>query len=729
MSSEKRLVLFLVLSMALMFGTKELMDRFGLTPPPPPARDFDPAVAKPGDPKAANPAVVAAAPEVKVTVAEQAAPKPGNPPPLAVVPPNELVLGSTADGSDAGYRMELRLEQAGAGVATLASSRYDAELVDGQKARRPLRLIQPNPKSPPSFALNLAKAKAETGVGTDEPAATPPGPAAAPGLDSRTWEVVRDDKGRAVRPISKPDPATKKAVEGQELVFRSPPGEPGGLVITKRFRLYKGQDGFEFEIGLESPDGERTVAYELLGPHGIPIEGEWYTGTFRDVFFGQDNAVVTRSASDVYKARDEPERFQTLPIRYAGVENQYFAVLVAPQTSEVRINRETSAKVIQVDALHPEKADVAVEFLSRPEPVGPNRPATHAYRVYAGPKTVEGLEPFGADELASYRKNQWFNIPGGAAVAKYVIDPLLKRVYALTAQVSRLFGGKRGNYGIAIILLTMTVKLILFPLGRKTAASAKKMQDLQPLIAVLKEKYGDDKERITKETLALYKQYGVNPAGGCLPALVQLPVFVGLWQALNNSVSLRHAPFLYIQNLAAPDMLFRFPVEIPYLGNYFNLLPFLVVSLQLVQTRLFAPPALTEEAKMQQSMMKYLMFFMAFMFYKVPSGLGLYFITSSLWAIGERLLVPKLEARKKANAPAIVPGADLPNGGPPPRPANGWRDKLERKLNAIMEEAAHDKTIRNNANPPGTSNNGGGNGRDPDKGRPRPKSGGGGKRR
>ncbi len=212
----------------------------------------------------------------------------------------------------------------------------------------------------------------------------------------------------------------------------------------------------------------------------------------------------------------------------------------------------------------------------------------------------------------------------------------------------------------------MLVRLIMFPLSRKQAISAKKMQDLQPLLKEIQQKYKDDKEKQTKETMALYSRNGVNPVGGCLPALIQLPIFVGLWQALNTSVQLRHASFLYIQDLAAPDMLFPFPWgETPWLGHYFNLLPLLVVGLMLVQTKLFSPPATTPEAEMQQKMMKYMMVFMAVMFYKVPSGLGIYFITSSLWQICERLLLPK---RAAAHAAQVKE-----EGGDPDGPGdNGW---------------------------------------------------------
>ncbi len=234
--------------------------------------------------------------------------------------------------------------------------------------------------------------------------------------------------------------------------------------------------------------------------------------------------------------------------------------------------------------------------------------------------------------------------PCAPEIARFFITPILAFTYDLTNRVSHLFGGSSGNYGIAIILLTLIVRGLMFPIGRKQALAAQKMQQLQPHLKELQDKYKDDKERLTKETFALYKKHGVNPVAGCLPALIQLPIFVGLWQALNTSFALRHAPFLWIHDLAAPDMLFRFPFasEVPFLGHWFNALPIVVVSLMIVQTKLFAPPATTPEAEMQQKTMKFMMIFMGFMFYKVPSGLGLYFITSSLWAIGERLLLPKI---------------------------------------------------------------------------------------
>jgi YidC/Oxa1 family membrane protein insertase len=366
-------------------------------------------------------------------------------------------------------------------------------------------------------------------------------------------------------------------------------------------------------------------------------------------------------------------------LRFAGIENQYFADLVEPDPpptgEEDRIDARAVAVVLHKNVdpvthsdVEPQKADIGVRIISKPFPVGPNQPLVHTYKVFTGPKTAEALRPYGAEVLASYRKNQW--IPFAPELARFVITPTLAMTYQVTAKVAGLFGGKAGNYGIAIILLTILVRGLMFPLGRKQALAAQKMQELQPHLKELQDKYKDDKEQLTKETFALYKRHGVNPLGGCLPALIQLPIFVGLWQALNTSFPLRHAEFLWIRDLAAPDMMFRFPVEIPFLGHWFNLLPFVVIGLMLFQTKLFSPPATNPEQEMQQKMMKYMMIFMGVMFYKVPSGLGIYFITSSLWAIGERLLLPKM-AHSHAHA---VAGPDLADGEPGGEKGPGRRE-------------------------------------------------------
>jgi YidC/Oxa1 family membrane protein insertase len=732
MSNEKRFILCILLIFGWVMVAPNLFRSLGLLPPTPkkaaPA-DLAKAAAKPGageagvagkekekDGQAQRPATAEKAladAGGKPAPASEINPKAAAPA-VTLVPASELVLGSATDKTSGGYRLELQLEQKGAGVDSALSSRFDAEFEGRRNPHSPLRLIARDPFAPaslsltfggdPTAPLNKKMDKPEAGTEADA-AELVPDPENL--LDSVLWNVVRDPEGRAVRPLSGTDPATGAAVEGQEVIFQTTGSN--GVKVTKTFRLWQMANGFEVELKFESPEKDRTFTYNLYGPHGIPIEGEWYTGTFREVFFGTYNRgtvkVDTHTAYDI--AKGKPIDSTALPLRFTGVENQYFANLMAlvpaPTSDDDRIDRETRAVTFHKDEKSLQKSNVGVRMSSKPLHVGPNLPVVHTYRVFTGPKTEEALAPYNASMLASYRKSSF--IPGASYVARFVITPTLSFTYDLTRWVARLFGGSSGNWGIAIILLTLTVKLLMFPLGRKQAIMAQRTQALQPELKKIQEKHKDDKDKTeqTRETFALYKKHGVNPVSGCIPALIQLPIFVGLWQALNTSVSLRHSPFLWINDLAAPDMLARLPVDVMFLGHWFNLLPILVVGLMLFQTKLFAPPATTPEAEMQQKTMKFMMIFMAVMFYKVPSGLGIYFITSSLWSIGERLLLPKISHAKEEQSQDDLDtgkggsgprGKGGPGGGngpvPPKKPPGAFSQFMEK----ILEEARKDPTYR-----------------------------------
>jgi YidC/Oxa1 family membrane protein insertase len=176
----------------------------------------------------------------------------------------------------------------------------------------------------------------------------------------------------------------------------------------------------------------------------------------------------------------------------------------------------------------------------------------------------------------------------------------------------------------------------------------------------------------------LYRRHGVNPAaglGGCLMLLLQMPVFLGLYFALQESFFFRLQPFLWVRNLAAPDMMIWWTQNIPlisdpaaqggflYLGPYFNLLPVLAVTLMMIQQKLTMPPAADEQTAAQQKMMTYMMPLFGLMFYKMPAGLCIYFICSTLWGLAERKFL-----KKKPAADAAAGGkAAAANGRPGPR--------------------------------------------------------------
>lgn len=262
-----------------------------------------------------------------------------------------------------------------------------------------------------------------------------------------------------------------------------------------------------------------------------------------------------------------------------------------------------------------------------------------------------------------------------------------------------------GNYGLSIILLTLIVRGLMFPISRKQAYFSVKMQELAPEMKKLQEKYKADKRGRTEATMELYRKHKVNPFGSCLPLLMQLPIFLGLYYALQESIHFRLAPFLWISNLAAPDMLMYWGESIPlisdpdnvgsllsilYLGPYFNLLPIFAVTLMIVQQKLMTPPAMDEQQEMQQKMMKYMMIFVGILFYKVASGLCVYFITSSLWGLAERKMLPKRKPMEPLEGvapsrPVSGPGGTPKGKGPKGKGPNKKDDKPDGKMQKVKD--------------------------------------------
>ncbi|MGC1276571.1 MAG: YidC/Oxa1 family insertase periplasmic-domain containing protein [Planctomycetaceae bacterium] len=327
------------------------------------------------------------------------------------------------------------------------------------------------------------------------------------------------------------------------------------------------------------------------------------------------------------------ERWKT-PFRYLGVEVQYFTALLFPQDSRPVAEQfkdpwiASGEPIVVEEGPKTEFNDISFTFTSTPLVVPPGGEASHEWELYAGPKRKELLSPLGADGVLDLG---WF------AIVSQGMLWILEKLHA--------FGIP---YGIAIICLTIIVRGALFPLSRKQAIGAAKMKDLQPKLAELKTKYGSDQEKFLRAQMELFKKHGYGPLGpmasGCLPIFLQLPIFIGLYNALQNSVDLRMAEFLWIDNLAAPDQLWVMPFSIWYLGSDFNLLPFITVVLFYIQQKLFMPPATTPEQEAQYKMMNFMMLFMGVFFYHVPAGLCIYFIASSLWSIGERTLLGKTKA-------------------------------------------------------------------------------------
>jgi YidC/Oxa1 family membrane protein insertase len=204
----------------------------------------------------------------------------------------------------------------------------------------------------------------------------------------------------------------------------------------------------------------------------------------------------------------------------------------------------------------------------------------------------------------------------------------------------RFFNRYVHNFGISIIILTILIKILFWPLTHKSYVSMKEMQKIQPLMAKIREKYKNDREQMQREMMGLYKTYKVNPMGGCLPMLIQIPVFFALYKILGNSIELRQAPFmLWIKDLSTPDRLFNFPFSIPLMSPPYGIpvLTLLMGASMFLQQKMSPPPGDPAQAKM----MMFLPIIFTVMFINFPSGLVLYWLTNNLISIGQQYRIKK----------------------------------------------------------------------------------------
>jgi YidC/Oxa1 family membrane protein insertase len=196
------------------------------------------------------------------------------------------------------------------------------------------------------------------------------------------------------------------------------------------------------------------------------------------------------------------------------------------------------------------------------------------------------------------------------------------------------------NYGIAIIILTLFTKIILWPLGNKSYKSMAEMKKIQPLMAEIKEKYKDDKKRMNEEMMGLYKTYKVNPMGGCLPMVAQIPIFFALYRMLYEAIELRHAPFFWwINDLSAPDRLFRFDVSIPFMQPPYGIpvLTIIMGASMFLQQKMSPPMGDPAQAKMM--MLMPLVF--TVMFINFSSGLVLYWLVNNVISMAQQYYIQK----------------------------------------------------------------------------------------
>ena len=428
--------------------------------------------------------------------------------------------------------------------------------------------------------------------------------------------------------------------------FELQPGAGVRFQKTVRFR----PDSYDLEVELalvnEAASSVGPATFVFTPAEVVPLESG-------DTMYVEPQAVAAARESAreklqfAFEQRDDsgsdPSGDFGLPdgkLSFAGVCNKYFAVLARGDSKSAPTVRNASwRRVRDADwaALSPANAAKPWRFLATDirlqlevPPVGTS--AAWTYLVYAGPKNPDTLAAAHGDFSALLAHDLGFF----TSIAHFLLAVL------------NFFHGVVGNWGVAIILLTLSVRLVLFPLNRRSqtamARYQAKMKRIQPLIEALKKRYEKDPAKLRQEqTLLMQKEGAFPPLGGCLPMFLQIPVFFGLFSALRASFDLRHAPFaLWIHDLARPDELWEINLQLPLIGtiHYFNLLPILMVVLWVLQQRLMPKPTEEQALKMHRMMM-IMPVFMGFFLYGYAAGLSLYMITQSTLGIVEQVVIKR----------------------------------------------------------------------------------------
>jgi len=322
-----------------------------------------------------------------------------------------------------------------------------------------------------------------------------------------------------------------------------------------------------------------------------------------------DNKFTTIKPKDI----EDKDTYSGI-VGWAGYTGRYFLTAVMPDTPEDATLKLTVANDVVTNRL--------VTQIPR---LDPEKQHQQSFTLYMGPKSHKMLSQY--DNLLKKSINfGFFDI---------IAKPLLIAMNFIHDIIP--------NYGVAIILLTILIKLIFWPLGTKSYKSMNEMKKVQPLMMEIREKYKDDKQRMNQETMALYKTYKVNPASGCLPLLVQMPIFFALYRMLYMAIELRHAPFVgWITDLSGPDRLFHFNFAIPFMDAPCGI-PVLTLFMGasfLLQQKMTP----TAGDPMQAKMMMLMPIFMTVLFINFPAGLVLYMFVNNIISMSQQYYTQKILA-------------------------------------------------------------------------------------
>jgi YidC/Oxa1 family membrane protein insertase len=410
------------------------------------------------------------------------------------------------------------------------------------------------------------------------------------------------------------------------------------FTLRKKYTFVKNEYLFQLDVTLDG--GPQTpplnfdgMAYTLgfgpqIGPRFDKLdEQQNYRRYYTYVNGKMRQEKVGNSATSVVNSR----------FSWAALTGKYFAFVAVPDATSYTA---VFAQKQNDDGL----AQSSRFYLERPA-LQASR-TTDVYRFYLGPKTQDALSIYdNARNVYKYTDLQISKL-GETSGFWSILNPL----EWLMKQMLVFFNSLVHNYGIAIILVTIVVKLLLFPLTKKSSEGTLRMQMIAPKIKELQEKYKSNPQKMNMEMANLYKKEGYNPLSGCLPMLLQMPIFFAMYSLFNNHFDLRGAMFIpgWIPDLSLPETIWNFsPASIPLLGSDIRLLPFVYVASQLIYGKVTQTPD-TANNKQMKMMLYFMPIIFFFVLYNVPSGLLVYWIMSNVLTMVQQLAINKYMKQRKA---------------------------------------------------------------------------------
>ncbi|MBW1726147.1 MAG: membrane protein insertase YidC [Deltaproteobacteria bacterium] len=381
---------------------------------------------------------------------------------------------------------------------------------------------------------------------------------------------------------------------------------PQGMVVEKKFLFSPETYMIDFGVtikNLSSKTLRDNLTLTLVRKEEEKKSRYGFTGP---------SALINNKLKQIKTKKIKDQSLYTGNIKWVAVQNRYFMSAIIPdETTDAGMQLYVDNKILQNRYVGPESV------------IESGTKHVFKYKLFFGPKSMKILNRIDFDLVKAVHFGMFDIIAKPCVwIMNFIYDHFIP------------------NYGIAIIILTLFTKIILWPLGNKSYKSMAEMKKIQPLMAEIKEKYKDDKKRMNEEMMGLYKTYKVNPMGGCLPMVAQIPIFFALYRMLYEAIELRHAPFFWwINDLSAPDRLFRFDVSIPFMQPPYGIpvLTIIMGASMFIQQKMSPPMGDPAQAKMM--MLMPLVF--TVMFINFSSGLVLYWLVNNVISMAQQYYIQK----------------------------------------------------------------------------------------